>query len=119
MTTRRPLPLRLAAVLSVLVGATFVVLAGLSSGSGHGVFSWQISLLLAGYGLLLATAGWGLWRGWILARGPVVALAAINTFATGQLGATQPWAWVVTVLSLITLVCAALPSTSDALRGSD
>lgn len=110
-----PISARVAASLSWLAGAGFVVLAGLSSGSGHGSVSWEIAALLAGYGLLQAASGWWLWRGSPFARGPVVALALLNAFVAGQYVGGAPAAWLLLVVSVTTVVCAVLPSTTRAL----
>ena len=49
----RPIGLVVACASTTLLGLVFLVFAGISATAGHGVFSLQIGLLLAAYGLLL------------------------------------------------------------------
>lgn len=114
----RPWGLVLAATCGVLLGVLFIVLAVLSAASGHGVFSAQIGVLLAGYGLLLGAAAIGLWQRRRWARGPAVACALLVTFGFGQFLPNQPWSWIPFLLGLAVVVGGVLPATTRALRPS-
>ena len=114
MRARNPLGMTVASALSTLVGAGFLVLAGFSLASGHGLFSWQIASILAGYGLLMGLAAWGLWRRIGFARGPVVAFALLNGLVATQY-LSQPGGWLVLIASAATVVSAVLPSTTEVL----
>ena len=96
---------------------TAIVAAGFASlASGHGAFSGGVAVLLAGYGVALVAAAWGLWRLSLLGRGPVLALSLINVVAGVTFTAAAPWVGAFVVVSAVTVVAAALPATSRALH---
>ncbi|MFT4295223.1 MAG: hypothetical protein QM582_07405 [Micropruina sp.] len=112
----RPAGLVTAVACSVALGLTFIVFAAISAASGHGVFSVQIGVLLAAYGLILIAAGAGLWRLRLWARGPVAAFALMSGFGFGEYLLEQPWMWLLVLLCLATVVGVVLPSTTRALK---
>ncbi|HMQ37961.1 MAG TPA: hypothetical protein PKE46_14795 [Micropruina sp.] len=116
MQRTRPVGLIVAVACSVLLGLAFIVFAAVSAAAGHGVFSIQIGVLLAAYGLILIGAAVGLWllRRW--ARGPVAAFALMAGFGFGEYLLDQPWLWLLVLLCLGAVVGAALPSTTRALK---
>lgn len=101
---------------SIVLGLTFLVFAGVSAAAGHGVFSLQIGVLLAAYGLILVAAAVGLWQLRLWARGPVVAFALMAGFGFGEYLFEQPWLWLLVPLCLAAVVGVALPSTTRALK---
>nr|WP_300150298.1 hypothetical protein [Propionicimonas sp.] len=114
--TTRPTSVVVAVSGTVLVGLALVGLAIGSLASGHGQFSGGVGLFLAVYGLGLCAAAWGLWRLSLFGRGPVVALSLLNVVAGFTFTASAPWVWAFVVVSAVTVVAAALPSTSRALH---
>jgi hypothetical protein len=112
----KPAGLLVAALGTAAMAVLLVVLAVASLASGHGSFSGVIGVAVACYGLLLAAAAWGLWRGWGFARGPVIATALLNLATAVSMAAAAPLAWLVAALAAVTLVAAALPATSAGLR---
>ncbi|MFZ0531057.1 MAG: hypothetical protein WAL91_11050, partial [Propionicimonas sp.] len=113
---QRPLGLVVAVAGSGVVGLALIGLAVASLASGHGDFSGGVGVALLVYGALILAAAWALWRGSVLGRGPVVATGLLNLIAAISFTATAPWAWAVAIVSAATVVGAALPSTSRALR---
>lgn len=113
----RPPGLIVAAAGSAAVAAVLVVLAGASLASGHGRFSGGVALVLLLYGAAVGAASWGLWRGSLLARGPVLATSLLHVAVAAGYLAEGPLAWAVLVVSLAAVVGVALPATSRALRG--
>lgn len=105
-----------AATGSALVGLLLIGLAVASLAAGHGGFSGGVGVALIVYGLGMIASGWALWRLNILGRGPVVATAMVNLVAGYTFTSTAPWVWALVVVSAITVVAVALPSTSRALH---
>jgi hypothetical protein len=103
---------------AVASGLLVIGFAGASVASGHGSFSGAIAGWLAVYGLVCIAAAWALWRGLILGRGPVLTLSALNLIVAFTMTQTAPLAWLVVVVSAITLVAVSLPSTARGLRWS-
>ena len=116
MENQRPVGLKLAVVSSIALGVTFVAFAAISAAAGHGIFSLQIGLLLAAYGLILIGAAVALWQLRLWARGPVVAFGLMAGFGFGEYLLEQPWLWLLVPVCLAAVVGAALPSTTKALR---
>jgi hypothetical protein len=112
----RPIGLKVAVGCSIALGVTFVGFAAVSAAAGHGIFSVQIGILLAAYGLILIGAGIGLWRRHLWARGPVVAFALMAGFGFGEYLLEQPWLWLLVPICLGAVVGVAMPSTTKALR---
>jgi hypothetical protein len=106
----------LACACSVLLGLTFVGFAVVSAAAGHGIFSIQIGILLAAYGLILIAAAIGLWNLRVWARGPVAAFALMAGFGFGEYLLAQPWMWLLVLLCLGAVVGVVLPSTSRSLK---
>ncbi len=101
---------------AALVGVALVVLGAASLTSGHGQFSGGVALFLVGYGLGMVAAAWGLWRLSLFGRGPVVALSLLNVAAGFSVADAAAWVWLFVAVSAVTVVAAALPSTSRALH---
>ncbi|MFT3970299.1 MAG: hypothetical protein QM695_08460 [Micropruina sp.] len=116
MQQERPVGLKLAVGCSIALGLTFVAFAAISAAAGHGIFSVQIGILLAAYGLILIGAALALWQRRLWARGPVVAFALMAGFGFGEYLLEQPWLWLLAPVCLAAVVGAALPSTTKALR---
>lgn len=118
MPTRPPRPVSVVvAVAGAAVAGTAIVVAGLASlASGHGAFSTGVAAALAGYGVALVVAAWGLWRLSLFGRGPVLALSLIDVVAGYTFTASAPWVWAFVVVSAVTVVAAGLPATSRALH---
>lgn len=112
----RPPGLMVAAAGSALVGVLLIGLAVASLAAGHGGFSGGVGLALIGYGVAMMAGAWALWRRSIFGRGPVVAMALLNLVAGYTFTESAPWVWVLVAASAVTLVAAALPSTSRALH---
>ena len=73
-------------------------------------------MALIGYGAAMILGAWALWRGSLFGRGPVMAMALVNLVAGYTFTGTAPWVWLLVVVSAVTVVAAALPGTSRALR---
>lgn len=116
MQQERPIGLKVAVGCSIALGVTFVGFAAVSAAAGHGIFSVQIGILLAAYGLILIGAGIGLWRRHLWARGPVVAFALMAGFGFGEYLLDQAWMWLLVLACLGAVVGVALPSTTRALK---
>ena len=101
---------------SLLVGLALIGLAAASLAAGHGNFSGGVGIALIVYGLGMVGSAYALWRGSILGRGPIVAMALLNLVAGYTFTPSAPWVWLLVVVSAATLVAAALPSTSRNLR---
>jgi hypothetical protein len=101
---------------AALVGLLLIGLAAASLAAGHGGFSGGVGLALIAYGAGMLAAAWALWRLNLLGRGPVVATAALNAVAGYTFTPSAPWVWLLVVVSVGTVVAAALPSTSRALH---
>jgi hypothetical protein len=112
----RPSGLIIAAAGSLLVGLLLIGLAVASLAAGHGGFSGGVGIALVVYGAAMMAGAWALWMGSIFGRGPVVAMAVLNLFAGYTFTGSAPWVWGLVAASAITLVAAALPSTSRALH---
>ena len=115
-TRRRPPALVVAATGSLLVGLALIGLAAASLAAGHGGFSGGVGIALVVYGLAMVGGAFALWKGSILGRGPVIAMALLNVVVGYTFTASAPWAWLLVVVSAATVVGAALPSTSSRLR---
>lgn len=99
--------------------AVAVALIGLAVASlvaGHGGFSNGVAIFLLGYGAIMLAAATALWRLSVFGRGPVVALALLNLISAVSFTGDAPWVWLVVLVSAVTLVAGALPSTSRALH---
>lgn len=83
---------------------------------GHGTFSGAIGVALGILGVGMIVAAWGLWRGSVLARGPVIATGILAVIVAVSMAAAAPLAWVVAAVAAVTVVAVALPSTSAGLR---
>ncbi|MFT4216116.1 MAG: hypothetical protein QM619_02895 [Micropruina sp.] len=116
MQQGRPAGLVTAVGCSIVLGLTFITFAAISAAGGHGVFSLQIGLLLAAYGLILIGAALGLWQRRLWARGPVIALNLMAGFGFGEYLLNQPWMWLLVPVCLGAVVGVALPSTTRALK---
>ena len=116
MQQERPVGLKLAVGCSSASGLIFIAFAAISAAAGHGIFSVQIGILLAAYGLVLIGAAVALWQLRLWARGPVVAFALMAGFGFGEYLLEQPWLWLLVPICLTAVVGAALPSTTRSLR---
>ena len=114
--SRRPPGLVVAAAGSLLVGIALIALAAASLSVGHGSFSGGVGIALVIYGLAMAGGAVALWKGSIFGRGPVVAMSLLNLVASYTFTETAPWVWLIVAVSAATVVAAALPGTSRALR---
>ena len=112
----RPVGLIVACAGTTLLGLAFLVFAGISATAGHGVFSLQIGLLLAAYGLLLIASAVGVWQLRMWARGPLVAFNLMAGFGFGEYLAEQVWLWPLVAICLAAVVGVVLPSTTRALQ---
>jgi len=105
-----------AAAGSLLVGIALIALAAASLSVGHGSFSGGVGIALIIYGLAMGGSAYALWRGSILGRGPIVAMALLNLVAGYTFTESAPWVWLIVAVSAATVVAAALPGTSRALH---
>ena len=112
----RPTGLVVAAAGSAVLGVIVIGFAIASMLAGHGTFSGAIGGWLLVYGLVGVVAAFFLWRGSLLGRGPALVEAALNLVVAFTMASAAPAAWVVVLLSAITLVAVVLPSTTAALR---
>jgi hypothetical protein len=112
----RPPGLLVAVTGSLLVGVALIVLAAASLAAGHGGFSGGVGIALIVYGVAMVGSAVALWKGSILGRGPVIAMALLNVAAGYTFTASAPWVWLLVAVSVATVVAAALPSTSRALH---
>lgn len=105
-----------AATGSLLVGLALIALAVASLAAGHGGFSGGVGIALIVYGVAMGAGAFALWKGSVLGRGPVIAMALLNLVAGYTFTASAPWVWLLVAVSAATVVGAALPSTSRALH---
>jgi len=112
----RPPSLLVACGGALVQGLLMIGFAIASIAAGHGAFSGAIGGWLAVYGAVGVASAWALWRGWVFGRGPVITTSALNLIVALTMAPAAPLAWVVAVLSAITLVAVALPSTTRGLR---
>lgn len=104
---------------SLAVGTLLMVLAMAALAAGHGEFSGGVGAVLLVYGLAVAAAGVWLGRGSLFARGPVLALGLLNLAVAASYAGDVPWAWLVVAAAAVSVVGAALPATTRALRRGD
>ena len=97
---------------SALTAVAIVGLAVAALVSGHGEFSGGVGFALLVYAAGILGATWALWRGHLLGRGPVLACALLNAIAGYTFTGDAPWMWLFVLISVATVVAAALPSTS-------
>jgi hypothetical protein len=116
LNRRRTPGLVVAATGALLVGLALIALAAASLGAGHGGFSGGVGIALILYGVAMAAGAVALWKGSIFGRGPVIATALLNVVAGYTFTESAPWVWLIVAVSAATVVAAALPSTSRALR---
>ena len=116
MTTQRPPVLFLAAAVLVaeavvavgygILEATHIVAVRFVVGAG-------VSLLLLGYGALLAAVARGVARGRRWSRGPAVATQVLQgLLATSFTGPTRTVGWALGASALVVLVCLLVPSAT-------
>lgn len=110
--SRRPVSVVVASIGTVLMALLLIALGAGSLTSGHGGFSGAVGMFLGAYGLLIAAAGWGLWRGSMLARGPVLATGVINLIVAISMAGSAPEAWPIAAVAGVTVLATALPATS-------
>lgn len=84
--------------------------------SGKGSLSGWVGLVLIAYGLANLLAGFRLWQLGHLARGPVVAFGLLNALVGANLAGAAPWVWALVGISVVVVVSAAWPTTTQALR---
>jgi uncharacterized membrane protein (DUF2068 family) len=116
-------PLALAAVLVALEAAAAVVFgvsAALSMQRNRIVVGAGTAVLMMGYGALLASAAWGLWRGRRWSRGPTIATQLIHLpVAWSFVGGQTTWlALLLAAMSVLTLICLLMPSSTALFGGS-
>jgi uncharacterized membrane protein (DUF2068 family) len=116
-------PLALAAVLVALEAAAAVVFgvsAALSMQRNRIVVGAGTAALMMGYGALLASAAWGLWRGRRWSRGPTIATQLIHLpVAWSFVGGQTTWlALLLATMSVLTLICLLVPSSTALFAGS-
>ena len=72
------------------------------------------AVLMVGYGALLASAAWGLWRGRRWSRGPAIATQLIQLpVAWSFVGGQTTWlALLLGTVSVLTLICLLVPSST-------
>lgn len=113
---QRPRSVVVASIGAVVAALLLIALGVGSTTAGHGGFSGAVGIFLGLYGLLIAVAGWGLWRGSLLARGPVLATGVINLIVAISMAGAAPEAWAIAAVAGVTVVASALPATSGWLR---
>jgi uncharacterized membrane protein (DUF2068 family) len=116
-------PLALAAVLVAVEAAAAIVFGASAAMSTHRnrVFVGAgTAVLMAGYGALLASAAWGLWRGRRWSRGPTIATQLIQLpVAWSFVGGQTTWlALLLGTVSVLTLICLLVPSSTAVFAGS-
>lgn len=115
----RPVPLSVAAGLTGLFGLVAIALGVGSALQFHGRFSAGVGIMLVMYGALLAWIAYAAWRQKFYVRGALLASALLNLgVAVSSLSSNVPLWGLITVLSAVIVVCAVLPSTTQALRRS-
>ena len=116
-------PLALAAVLVAVEAASAIVFGASAAMSVHRsrvVVGAGTAVLMAGYGALLASAAWGLWRGRRWSRGPTIATQLIQLpVAWSFVGGETTWlALLLATVSVLTLICLLVPSSTAVFAGS-
>jgi uncharacterized membrane protein (DUF2068 family) len=116
-------PLALAAVLVAVEAAAAIVFgasAALSMQRNRIVVGAGTAVLMVGYGALLASAAWGLWCGRRWSRGPTIATQLIHLpVAWSFVGGQTTWlALLLVTMSVITLICLFMPSSTALFGGS-
>lgn len=115
----RPVPLSVAAGLTGLFALVMIALGVASALQFHGRFSAGVGIMLVMYGALLGWIAYAAWRQKFYVRGALVASALLNLgVAVSSLSSNVPLWSLITVLSAVIVVCAVLPSTTQALRRS-
>jgi uncharacterized membrane protein (DUF2068 family) len=115
-------PLALAAVLVAVEAAAAIVFgvsAAMSMHRNRVVVGAGTAVLMAGYGALLASAAWGLWRGRRWSRGPTIATQLIQLpVAWSFVGGQTTWlALLLATVSVLTLICLLVPSSTAVFAG--
>ena len=116
-------PLGLAAVLLTVEAAAaivFGVVAATNMHSNRVVVGAGTAVLMVGYGALLAAAAWGVWRGRRWSRGPTIATQLIHLpVAWSFVGGQTTWlALLLATMSVLTLICLLMPSSTALFAGS-
>ncbi len=115
----RPVPLSVAAGLTGLFSLVTIVLGIGSALQFHGRFSAGVGIMLLLYGAMLGWIAYAAWRQKFYIRGALLASALLNLgVAVSSLASNVPLWSVITLISATIVVCAILPSTSQALRRS-
>lgn len=115
----RPVPLGVAAALTGLFALVTIVLGVGSALQFHGRFSAGVGIMLVMYGAMLGWIAYAAWRQRFYIRGALLASALLNLgVAVSSLSSNVPLWSLITLLSAVIVVCAVLPSTSQALRRS-
>ena len=91
--TRRPLGVVAASLGAVVVALVLISIGVVSTTAGHGAFSGAVGIFLVLYGLFIIVAGWALWRGSLLARGPVLATGVLNLIVAVSLAGSAIQSW--------------------------
>lgn len=104
-----------AVVGAVVMGLALAGFGVAAVAAGHGDFSGGVGLALIGYGLISLAAAIAFWRGHMLGRGPVLVTAALNLAAALSFTPTAPLAWAAAAVAAVTVVAAALPTSSASL----
>jgi hypothetical protein len=115
--------LALAAVLVAVESAAAIVFgvsAAMSMHLSRLVVGAGTAVLMVGYGALLAWAAWGLWRGRRWSRGPTIATQLIQLpVAWSFVGGQTTWlALLLATMSVLTLICLLVPSSTALFAGS-
>jgi uncharacterized membrane protein (DUF2068 family) len=115
--------LALAAVLVAVEAAAAIVFGvsvAMSVHSNRVVVGAGTAVLMVGYGALLASAAWGLWRGRRWSRGPAIATQLIQLpVAWSFVGGQTTWlALLLATMSVLTLICLLMPSSTALFAGS-
>lgn len=109
--------LAVAAVLVAVEAAAAIVFGVFAAMSMHRtriVVGAGSAVLMVGYGALLASAAWGLWRGRRWSRGPTIATQLIQLpVAWSFVGGQTTWlALLLATMSVLTLICLLMPSST-------
>lgn len=113
----------LAAVLLAVEAAAAIVFGVLAATTMHRnrvVVGAGTAVLMVGYGALLASAARGVWRGRRWSRGPTIATQLIQLpVAWSFFGGQTTWlAMLLATMSVVTLVCLLVPSSTALFAGS-
>ena len=114
--TRRPLGVVAASLGAVVVALVLISIGVVSTTAGHGAFSGAVGIFLVLYGLFIIVAGSALWRGSLLARGPVLATGVLNLIVAVSLAGSAIQSWLLAGVAAVTVVASALPATTAWLR---